>query len=230
MLRYRFRFVTAIFTFAIGMSTVWALNLIPRLQDALVERFSGPQSVDLNAICPITLDSVGDTNEIYRLVIREKFTFNGRVKLIVLQAETACCPMYEDESIKAEWGYSESWHQMAKESMPEAEQQTLEDYLAVNKTPDSLKVFNLGINYVLVKDSDLPNDGYDRFWTKFYEKYPDSSGIIFFSNVGFNYRHDQAFLYAGRNCGGLCGEGEYILLGKVNGKWFIQREQGLWVS
>jgi hypothetical protein len=229
MLRYRFRFVTAILTFAIGMSMVWALNLIPRLQDVLVERFSGPQNNDLNAICPVTLDSVGDTNEIYRLLIRERFTLNGRVKLIVLQAETTGGPMSEDESIKGKWWHSESWHQMIKESMPEAEQQTLEDYLAVNRTPGSLKVFNLGINYVLVKNSDLPNDEYDQFWTKFYEKYPDSSGIIFFSNVGFNYRHDQAFLYAGRSCGGLCGEGGYILLGKVNGKWFIQRGQGLWV-
>jgi hypothetical protein len=87
---------------------------------------------------------------------------------------------------------------------------------------------------VIVTGDDLsrvfPKGGVDRFWTRFYKKYPKSPGIIFFSNIGFNDRNNQAFLYAGRQCGGLCGSGKYVLLKKENGAWVIQEKMELWVS
>ena len=230
MRRYSLRLLVAILTFTIGIAIVWTLHLIPCLETALVDRFFSAHNSNLTSISPVIFYSTADAIEIYRLLVHEKFTFNGEVKLIVLQSETTTCPMYEDESVKKAWGHPESFHQMVKEFMPEAERQTLDSYLAKNKAPEPLIVSNLGINYVVVKGSDLPDDKFDRFWTKFYKKYPDSSGIIFFSNVGFNDEHSQAFVYAGRSCGGLCGEGEYILLNKVNGRWVIQKEQDLWVS
>ena len=230
MMRYCLRFSVAVFTFTLGMAIVWALHLIPRLETRFVDSFFSVHNSDLSSISPVILDPAQEANEIYRVLVQEKFTFNAEVKLIVLQSETTGCPMYEDESLRKEWGNAEPFHQMVKELMPEVEPQTLDDYLAKNKTPEPLKVSDLGINYVIVKESDLAGDKVDRFWTKFYRKYPDSSGIIFFSRVGFNAQHDQAFLYAGRSCGGLCGEGEYILFKKLNGKWVIQQERGLWVS
>ena len=114
--------------------------------------------------------------------------------------------------------------------MPEAEVQTLDNYLLSNKSMQELKVWNLGVNYLIVGRRDLPDSNFENFWDQFYRRYPNSSGILFFSKVGFNDRHDQAFLYAGRSCGGLCGGGEYVLLNKVNGEWVISKEQGLWVS
>ena len=76
----------------------------------------------------------------------------------------------------------------------------------------------------------LPDGRVENFWARFYKKYPNSSGLVFFSKVGFNDRHDQAFVYVGRTCGGLCGAGEYVLLNKVNGQWVVRDEEGLWVS
>lgn len=223
------RLLVAIFTFTIGITLVWVFHLIPRLETALVDRLFIVNDSDLSPANPVLFGSVEEANQIYRLLIQQKFTFDD-TKLIVLQSETTGCPMYEDESLKEKWGHSETFHQMVKEFMPEVEAKTLDDYLAKNKTPEPLRASNLGIDYMIVKDSDLPDDNFDRFWTKFYKKYPNSSGIVFFSNVGFNDRHDQAFVYAGRSCGGLCGAGDYVLLGKVNGRWTILREQGLWVS
>jgi hypothetical protein len=230
MRRYIFQFLVASFTFTIGISIAWTLNFMPRLETGLVHRFFSFDKSDLSSIRPLILDSTEDVNDIYRVLVHEKFTFNGEVKLIVLQSQTTGCPMYEHESAKSEWGHAEPFQQIVKEMIPEAELQVLDDYLAKNQTQESLKVSNLGLNYVLVKDSDLPDDKFDRFWTKFYKKFPDSSGIIFFSKVGFNRRHDQAFVYAGRTCGSLCGSGEYVLLKKLNGNWVIQREHGLWAS
>jgi hypothetical protein len=54
--------------------------------------------------------------------------------------------------------------------------------------------------------------------------------LLFFSRIGFNPQYNQAFLYAGKSCGGLCGFGSYFLLAKQEGKWIIERQQGLWVS
>ena len=220
----------AILTFTISLTIVWALQLIPRLETALVERFFLVDDSNSSVVAPLILDDVEDSNQIYRLLVQQKFKFSDEVKLIVLQGETTGYPFHEDESLNKESGRFATLHQSVKEMMPGVESQTLDDYLARNKTPEPLRVSNLGVNYVIVQQSDLPDAKFDRFWTKFYEKYPNSSGIVFFSNVGFNDRHDQAFVYAGRTCGGLCGEGEYVLLKKVNGGWIIQKEQGLWVS
>lgn len=228
MLNHGVRLLVAISTFTIGIAVVWTLQLIPKLESAVVDRF---WNVNTSDVTPVSLvDSVADANEIYRLLVQKEFIFNDEIKLIVLRAETTGCPMYEDESVRQEWNISRPFHEMLKESMPEADPQTLDNYLAANKGSKPLRVANLGINYVLVKDSDLPDDGLERFWTRFYKKYPNSSGIVFFSDVGFNAQHDQAFLYAGKTCGGLCGEGEYVLLRKINGKWEIQKEDPLWVS
>lgn len=221
MLRYSMRLLVALVTFTIGISIFWALQLIPHLEAALVDHFF---TVNIRDVSPIGLEnSDDDTNEIYRLLVHRKFIFNDQIKLIVFHAETTGCPMYEDESFPA--GRTQTFHEMMKETMPEADRLTLDNYLLRNKTPETLKVSNLGIHYVLVKNGDLHGS-----WFKFYAKYPNSPGIVYLSKVGFNARHDQAFLYAARSCGGLCGAGEYVLLAKVNGKWEVRQEQELWVS
>jgi hypothetical protein len=227
MYRHSVRLLVAISTFTIGITLVWVSHLIPHLETALIDRLFVVS--DLSPANTVIFSSFEDANQIYRLLIQQEFTFDN-TKLIVLQSETTGCPMYEDESVKEKWGRSQPFHQLVKELMPEVEPKTLDDYLAKNKTPEALRISDLGIDYVIVKDSDLPDDGLDKFWTKFYKKYPNSSGIVFFSNVGFNDRYDQAFVYAGRSCGGLCASGDYFLLRKLNGKWTIVQDQGLWVS
>ena len=225
MLRHSMRLSVAILTFTTGIAIFWAFQLIPRLETAFVDRFFNSSDVG-----PVSLvDSDKDANEIYRLLIHRKF-IDDETKLIVLLAETTGCPLYEDESVGKRFQHTETFHQMMNEMMPEAQLQTLDDYLQRNKTAQELKVSNLGINYVIVRNSDLPNGEFEDFWSRFYKKYPNSPGLAYFSNVGFNDQHDQAFVYVGRSCGGLCGSGEYVLLNKVNGRWEILKEQELWVS
>ena len=219
------RLLVAILTFTIGLAVVWTLHLIPNVENAVLDRFW-----NVGDMSPVVLvDSLEDANEIYRVLLQRDFTFGDKTKLIVLQSQTTGCPMFEDESVRQKWDYAKPFHEMLKESMPEAMTQTLDNYLAVNKTSKPLRVANLGVDYTLVNPSDLPTE-YGRFWTMFYKKFPNSSALLFFSDVGFNDAHDQAFVYAGRTCGGDCGSGEYVLLRKVNGKWEIQKERDLWVS
>jgi hypothetical protein len=227
MRRFRMRLFIAVLTFAFGISIFWASQLIRQAGTTLVDRFLATNNSDVS---PVRIDSDEDANEIYRLLVHRKFIFNDEIKLIVLEAETTSCPMYEDESVREKWGVTEPFHQLMNKWMPEAQLQTLDNYLLSNKTRQELKVWNLGINYVLISNSDLPDGTVENFWERFYKKYPNSPGLAFFSKVGFNDRHDQAFVYVGRSCGGLCGAGEYVLLNKVNGQWVVCNEQGLWVS
>ena len=226
MRRHSIRLFIAVLTFTLGVSIFWVSQAV----STLVDRFLTTSNTDVSPVTLRRLNSDEDANEIYRLLIHREFNSTGEIKMIVIRAETTGCPMYEDESAAKEMGITEPFQQMMNKSMPEAEAQTLDNYLLSNKDLQELKVWNLGINYVVVKNRDLPDGRIENFWAKFYNKYPDSTGLLSFSKVGFNDRQDQAFVYMARSCGGLCGGGEYVLLNKVNGKWVISNEQELWVS
>ena len=42
-------------------------------------------------------------------------------------------------------------------------------------------------------------------------------------------RYGEAIFYPEHACG-LCGEGKYVLMRKINGKWMVQGESGTWIS
>ena len=228
MLAQSVRLVAAVITFTISIALVRMLELIPHFETALADRFVVVNEKDLAPVCLV--DPAVDANEIYRLLIQKKFTSDREVELIVLQAETAAFDIDEFEFSRMHWGVFQTFHQYINEIMPETQPQTLDNYLARNMTSEELKVVELGPYYVLFNKSELQDEGLEDFWTEFYRRYPNSYGLIFFSNVGFNVQRDQAFVYAGEICGGLCGSGQYVLLSKVNGKWEIQNETVLWVS
>ena len=225
MRRHSIRLLIAVLTFIFGVS----IFQVSQWGSTLVDRFLATNNTDVSPITLPRLNSDEEANEIYRLLVHQKFIFNDEIKLIVLHAETTC-PLYWDESASEKLGITEAFHQTMNKLMPEAEVQTLDNYLLSNKTRQELKVWNLGINYVTIKDSDLPDVSLESYWESFYRRYPHSSGLVFFSKVGFNDRHDQAFVYVATSCGGLCGGGDYVLLKKVNGEWIVSKEENLWVS
>lgn len=51
-----------------------------------------------------------------------------------------------------------------------------------------------------------------------------------FSPVGFSADGQFAVMYAGQNCGGLCGWGAFVLLEKEGGVWVVVGDKWLWVS
>ena len=110
---------------------------------------------------------------------------------------------------------------------------TVEDFNRKCKDSISLQThFTLPGKQVLISDQELDQFFGDKGsrWQGFYERYPKSNGFISVSRVGFNPDHSQAFLYAAASCGGLCGEGYYVLLGKDGGVWSVKRKTMLWIS
>jgi hypothetical protein len=91
--------------------------------------------------------------------------------------------------------------------------------------------FTLPAKLVLISHQDLlfPFDNGD-YWTAFYQRYPNSQGIIAVSRVGFNPKRNQALLCLAQGCGNLCGEGYYVLLTKDRGAWSVRHQVMSWVS
>jgi hypothetical protein len=70
----------------------------------------------------------------------------------------------------------------------------------------------------------------DGGWGAFYRKYPQTSGIITLSRVGFNWNHTRALLYYGNWFDYLGGRGHLIHLVKKKGEWVIKAWNMVWFS
>lgn len=62
-------------------------------------------------------------------------------------------------------------------------------------------------------------------WDKFYQKYPKTNGLIYFSSVGFNYSKDEALVGVAYQCHNCYNYGKYYSLKKISGKWIISRQR-----
>ncbi len=109
-----------------------------------------------------------------------------------------------------------------------------EDVEARSKESAPLKrLFNFRRDYVLLAAADFA--AFFRVkdlegWEDFYKKYPDSSGYVSLSRVGFNATFTKAIIFRSGSCGSLCGSGDYTLFEKINGKWKEAGISNCWIS
>lgn len=61
----------------------------------------------------------------------------------------------------------------------------------------------------------------DGDWSDFFKKYPESTGLLSFSRIGFNEQKTHAILYVEKNCGNKCGTGNYLFYYKTSDKWKV---------
>ncbi len=85
--------------------------------------------------------------------------------------------------------------------------------------------FVLPARYVLASSAEVQEYGTQDFSIRF----PRNYGYITFSRIGFSPDFKQAVFYTEHICG-LCGNGEFVLMQKVNGQWIVQEESYTWVS
>jgi len=153
---------------------------------------------------------------VYSSLIRNMY----KAELIVIKEETESFTVTE-ETLK-----------YIKKVLPEIEQETLGDFKEKNKN-----------NHTLIKNSDIEGNNVfiaekeaeDIFkekngWDEFYEKYPNSQGIMSLSRVGFNGKKNQALVSVGNQSHWLAGNGYYILLVKENNIWLIKGKVLSWIS
>jgi hypothetical protein len=92
---------------------------------------------------------------------------------------------------------------------------------------DSLKGIDLNIFYFSKSKIDkiFKVGGWDNY-NKIYGYTP----IFRISRPGINNKEDKAFIYCNGEFDGLDGWGEYLLLIKVNGEWFVKESMLVWIS
>jgi hypothetical protein len=154
--------------------------------------------------------------KVYSALIRQRYV-NDSTKLILVSAETA----NPDRSSPPD---REDLRRML---MP-LTQSTIDSYKAKGQDiRELLNEFDLPVKYILIKKAEWDEMfKVDNFsgWESLFRKYPDASGIIRFSEIGFNAEHTQALVYVERGCGSTCAEGGYVLLSKEGEAWTIQKE------
>jgi hypothetical protein len=67
-------------------------------------------------------------------------------------------------------------------------------------------------------------------WWRFHSAFPGSVGLMSVSLPGYTASGDIAVVYTSFQCGALCGNGEYIYLHRVKGRWQILVRLRVWVS
>lgn len=222
----------AILTFAVGVSaaTLWLLTQRHSF------RASQVSTAFLSAApASTTGDPEKEKYAVYSAVIRDMY-LEQEPKLLVIWQDTYC-PQTPDED-KPDEKVDDIRRQMeeyAAGKLSALKDETIKDFRAHARECRSLgRQFDAPVKYLLItrKDFDsLFHQGeIEGGWNRFYKKYPGSSGVIGFSNEGFNSQMDQALVSTSRGCGGLCGAGYYVLLAKEQGVWKVQSKVMTWVS
>jgi hypothetical protein len=125
-----------------------------------------------------------------------------------------------------------NWHSRS-DSTDKPSKTTSESFNS--KTHDSCRLkrsLELTFQYVLVPNEEIREvfkDGVTG-WSKFYENYPQASGYLELSRVGFNGEDSEALVYVANHCGGRCGTGNFVLLRKQTGRWVVKNRVMLWIS
>lgn len=120
-----------------------------------------------------------------------------------------------------------------RKSLPEVDQTLLDDFRSRNAQSEPLAdQFTLKTQVVLIGQDEVTRlfgQG-GGAWDEFYQKYPNSQGLMTLSKAGFNAAGDKALVYIGNQSHFLAGTGYAVVLAKKNGAWTILNQVMLWIS
>jgi hypothetical protein len=159
----------------------------------------------------------GAEYEIYSVVVNSMFLWKN-TKLAVLIDSTVT---YE---------LSQNSIEYYQQQFPKLDKFLIEDFNKNNA--DRQKLLNipgLEATDVLISDNELDDIFQNGWWPEFYKRFPNSSGYISLSSIGFSQNENTAFLYASSIQGGLAGAGYVILLQKTD-LWKVVKTLMVWIS
>ena len=119
-----------------------------------------------------------------------------------------------------------------EKSFPPLLHEVVLNFKSRNKERQSIeRLFKLEKDYTLIDDGLAANVLKDmKKFDVFLKEYPNSTGIISLSRVGFSSTSNQSLVYAIQWCGDTCSQGRYFILAKVNSKWVIEKEMIDWIA
>ena len=158
---------------------------------------------------------IDDEYAVYSALIRTKYVTNS-TKLVLVFAQTSANP--DDGSPPDRDDLR----------LTPIAQSTIDAYKTKSKVVRVLKdEFDLPVRYTLIKkeewDEMFRQDNFSG-WKNLYKRYPEATGIIRVSEIGFNLERTQALVYVEHGCSATCGQGGYALLSKEGDVWKVQKE------
>jgi hypothetical protein len=126
--------------------------------------------------------------------------------------------------------------QFLKEQYPELDTMVFWDPVFANDTMYYLEnKFSVpSKNVFLISAEEIQyifhNDDINVGWEEFYRRYPNSSGTISFSRIGYNTNKTQAMVGLGNMYASLGGEGSLIFLKLEYNRWVIVKIIPTWIS
>jgi hypothetical protein len=168
--------------------------------------------------------SLADEYAVYSVVITEFYATEDVMRFVLL-----------DETVDAigEGGSAETIEPFLRQSFGASlTEGTLADFLHRRTTPVPLQVDAMPkLRYDLLNKAELDqlvDESGD--WQPFFERFPEASGVIYFSPVGFDAAGEQALVYTAFYGDLGSGQGYYVLLAKRDGEWVVDQSVVAWVS
>jgi hypothetical protein len=114
----------------------------------------------------------------------------------------------------------------AKAKIPHLRHSLVFEFWAANIRDLTLeRRFQLPARYEIATEQEMKLYPSEAFFARF----PSSYGALTFSRVAFNHDLTEAFFYTEHLCG-LCGEGKFVYMRKMNGKWVVVDTASTWIS
>lgn len=186
---------------------------------AIAVSFAGCQKDEFS------LDILEDLDyEIYSLILDERFpdVRFPNIEFTVRQETT----LWVEINLNSAFEYLNS--------LADVDTSVFIDYISKNETIhylDSNKFKVAGKVVILISAEELEEYFDNSFhWDWFYDKYPDSNGLIIFKRIGYNSDKRQAIVRFERIPGGH-GEGSLVYLAKNdNNEWEIIEWTQIWIG
>lgn len=164
-------------------------------------------------------DLIKEELAVYEALLENKYIFE-KTKLLVLQPQ-----VYTGRSKEG----MEAYKREIKQKLPEMSDEVIEDFVRKVYLPHILNdQLKLKVKWVLLDKATLRSvfklkEGQGITWKQFYAEYPESSGSISLSRVGFDRSRTVAFVDVFHGYGEVGASADYYLLRKQNEKWIVEK-------
>jgi hypothetical protein len=156
---------------------------------------------------PPVEDGTGEEYQVYRTLVADS-AFNGSSTVLFCDSTQA-------------WDFPDGNSPWKSELLGMSDE-TIRNYLAVNRTPVRLKHITCpGITCILISSADMAE------WQRLY---PGAGGVVTVSRVGFNSAETEALVYWSVYRAARAARGSIILLQKENEVWTVRQELMIWTS
>ncbi|MBA7572259.1 hypothetical protein ES708_14035 [subsurface metagenome] len=122
---------------------------------------------------------------------------------------------------------SNDYYDYIKLNMPDVDTNAYLAFISVNDSVNYLdNMFSIGTTDVRLISEDeydyfLDRDYRENKWSIFYDKYPNSNGLIELSRIGFNHDFNQAILEIWHSVGKTGSKGIIYFLTKTDDIWIV---------